>query len=107
VVRNAVIHTAENTAVEITLAVTPDHPADLAIIRVRDHGPGVPAHLLREIFQPFYRVDEARERSVGGTGLGLSITEQAVTFHQGQIHAENSSQGGLIVEIRLPLIHSA
>lgn len=107
VVRNAVIHTAENTAVEITLAVTPDHPADLAIIRVRDHGPGVPAHLLRDIFQPFYRVDESRERSVGGTGLGLSITEHAVTFHQGQIHAENSSQGGLIVEIRLPLIQSA
>jgi two-component system sensor histidine kinase CpxA len=106
VVRNAVIHTAENTVVEITLAIAPDHPADLAIIRVRDHGPGVPAHLLREIFQPFYRVDEARERSVGGTGLGLAITEHAVSFHQGQIHAENSSQGGLIVEIRLPLINS-
>ena len=70
---------------------------------VRDHGPGVPPDALGELFRPFYRVAEARDRQSGGVGLGLSITERATRFHGGFVSARNAADGGLIVEIRLPL----
>ena len=69
----------------------------------RDHGKGVPEESIREIFRPFYRVDDDRDRKTGGTGLGLSIAARAVHLHHGTIKAANAKDGGLIVEIRLPL----
>jgi len=70
---------------------------------VTDSGPGVPEEALDKIFQPFYRIDDARGRQTGGVGLGLAITERAVRLHGGAVKAANRPQGGLIVEIRLPL----
>jgi two-component system sensor histidine kinase CpxA len=63
----------------------------------------VPEESLDKIFQPFYRIDDARGRSTGGVGLGLAITEQAVRLHGGSVTASNLVEGGLAVEIRLPL----
>jgi two-component system sensor histidine kinase CpxA len=68
VVRNAVSYTAEGTEVELTLL--PLDEGRSAVIRVRDHGPGVPESALKTIFEPFFRVDEARDRLAGGAGLG-------------------------------------
>ena len=62
---------------------------DTAVLTVRDHGPGVPVAELQHIFQPFYRVSEARERASGGVGLGLSIADRTVKLHGGTIRAEN------------------
>jgi signal transduction histidine kinase len=56
------------------------------------------------LFQPFYRLDDARGRQTGGVGLGLAITERAVRFHGGRVAATNRSEGGLIIEIHLPLM---
>jgi two-component system sensor histidine kinase CpxA len=100
VVRNAVNYTSECTEVEV--ALVDDSASKNALIRVRDHGPGVPDEALATIFQPFYRVGEARDRVSGGVGLGLSITERAVRGHAGTVVARNATDGGLIVEIRLP-----
>ena len=73
------------------------------VIRVRDHGRGVPEEALTEIFRPFYRLTEARDRRTGGTGLGLAIAERAVRLHGGTVRATNASDGGgLVVEIQLP-----
>ncbi|WP_129124563.1 ATP-binding protein [Geomonas oryzae] len=99
VVRNAVKYTAEGTAVEIVL----ERDEASARLRVRDNGPGVPEEQLADIFRPFYRVAEARDRKSGGTGIGLAIAEKTVTLHGGSIAARNLPQGGLEVEIRLPL----
>ena len=99
VVRNAVRYTKEGTAVELSLCVDQER----ARIKVRDHGEGVPEASLSKLFQPFYRVAEDRNRQTGGVGLGLAISETAVRFHHGEIRAENAPQGGLIVEIILPL----
>ncbi|HET6418545.1 MAG TPA: ATP-binding protein, partial [Geobacteraceae bacterium] len=99
VVRNAVRYTGQGTAVEISLEQ--DAP-DYAVIRVRDHGPGVPDHALEDIFRPFYRVAESRDRQSGSTGIGLAITERTVRLHGGSVKAQNVSGGGLEVEIRLP-----
>ncbi|MFH1748903.1 MAG: ATP-binding protein [Planctomycetota bacterium] len=102
VVRNAVRYTAEQTAVEITLRHRSDDVDSCAVIRVRDHGPGVPEAALTEIFRPFCRSSDARDRKTGGAGLGLAITERAVLLHGGGVRAANAPDGGLVVEIRLP-----
>ncbi len=73
------------------------------VIRILDSGPGVPDDALPKLFQPFYRVDDARDRQSGGTGLGLAIAERAVHLHGGTICAFNRETGGLCVEISLPL----
>ena len=72
------------------------------IVRVMDSGPGVPDEALQKIFEPFYRLDDARNRQTGGAGLGLSIAERAIRLHGGQLTASNRKEGGLEVEIRIP-----
>lgn len=101
VVRNAIRYTAKGTVVEVGL----QWKLDTAELTVRDHGPGVPETDLEHIFEPFYRVSEARDRASGGAGLGLSIAERTVKLHNGTIRA-NNVEGGLLVVIRLPLAPS-
>ncbi len=105
VVRNAVQYTAEGTAVEVELRIqaADEGSKETAEVVVRDHGTGVPEDALEKIFQPFYRVDEARDREAGGVGLGLAIAERAVRLHRGAVTAENATTGGLIASIRLPV----
>lgn len=99
VVRNGVRHTSEGTEVEIQLGCVNSS----AIISVRDHGRGVPENALEDIFHPFYRVEQARDRKTGGAGLGLAIAARAVRLHGGSIAARNAEGGGLIVEVKLPM----
>lgn len=105
VVRNAIRYTQEGSAVEIELK-SETRGAREAVLRVSDSGPGVPPDSLDKLFQPFYRLDDARGRQTGGVGLGLAITERAVRFHGGKVSALNRPQGGLVIEIRLPMIAS-
>ena len=101
VVRNAIYYTADKTEVEIELRLK-RIPEAWAIIKIRDHGEGVRESELTELFRPFYRVAEARERQTGGTGLGLAITDRSVKLHGGSVAAFNEPEGGLTIEIRLP-----
>lgn len=104
VVRNAIRHTDEDTTVEISLRCEQKNGAAQAIITVSDGGAGVPEESIAELFQPFYRVDDARDRESGGTGLGLAITERAVKLHHGTVSAANAPDKGFIIEIRLPVV---
>ena len=99
VLRNAVRYTAEHTAVDVSLLARNGH----AVLRVADHGPGVPEDELANLFRPFYRIGESRERTTGGTGLGLAIAERAVKAHKGTIIAKNSNEG-LLIEIGLETV---
>jgi signal transduction histidine kinase len=103
VVRNAVRYTAVGTEVEVAVRRDELGKKKLAVVNVRDHGPGVRTEEISEIFRPFYRVETARDRKTGGTGLGLAISDRAVRLHGGSIRAANVPEGGLIIEIRLPL----
>ncbi|MDA8383419.1 MAG: ATP-binding protein [Betaproteobacteria bacterium] len=99
VIRNGVRHTPPGTSVEVGLKGRQGSVE----IRVRDHGAGVPLPLLADIFKPFFRVDDARDRRSGGYGLGLAIAARAVRAHGGEIHARNHPAGGLEIAIELPL----
>jgi two-component system sensor histidine kinase CpxA len=101
VVRNALKYSHSNTTVEIRLIRCPGNGT--ATIAVQDEGPGVPGEMLRHIFEPFYRVDEARDRQTGGAGLGLAITHRIVILHGGTIAAANREPSGLDVRITVPI----
>jgi signal transduction histidine kinase len=108
VIRNAVSYSPANTLVAVGARRTATAAASAPLastleITVRDHGPGVPDRDLQLIFEPFYRVEAAREhRSGGGEGLGLAIAARAVRLHGGAIKAGNLQGGGLTVSITLP-----
>jgi two-component system sensor histidine kinase CpxA len=105
VIRNAVRYSPPGAQVAITARRT-QNPAhtECVEVTVRDHGPGVPDKDLKLIFEPFYRVDAARDRAGGGEGLGLAIAARAVDLHHGTIQARNSSAGGLVVSVTLPAL---
>jgi signal transduction histidine kinase len=104
VVRNAIRYTREGTSVEIHLERSQNSSGAEAVVSVSDCGSGVPPDALEKLFQPFYRLDDDRGRQTGGVGLGLAITERAVRFHGGRVAAFNRAEGGLRVEIHLPLL---
>jgi signal transduction histidine kinase len=107
VVRNAIRYTREGTTVEIHLERKESASGAEAVLSVTDCGSGVPPDSLEKLFQPFYRLEDDRGRQTGGVGLGLAITERAVRFHGGRVAAFNRAEGGLLVEIHLPLLASA
>jgi len=107
VVRNATRYTREGTNAEVSLERGQGASGGEAVIRIVDSGPGAPEEALEKLFRPFYRIDDARGRQTGGAGLGLAITDRAVRLHGGTVKASNRLEGGLQVEIRLPLASDA
>lgn len=103
VIRNAAYYTAAGTDVEVFVQPGPGGATGQVLVSIRDHGPGVPEAQLREIFEPFHRVGHARDRRTGGVGLGLSIAKRIVDFYGGKIEALNSPDGGLCVNLSLPI----
>ena len=99
IVHNAIRYGPQDSTIDIVFG-TNDH---IAHVSVRDYGPGVPQDSLNKIFEPFFRVDDSRNRSTGGVGLGLAIAQRSIASHDGRIWAENANPG-LIVRIELPLL---
>lgn len=73
----------------------PDSDAKHFCLMVRDRGPGIPAHILDRIFNPFFTTKDS------GTGLGLAIVHRVVEAHDGTIIASNAEDGGARFEIRI------
>lgn len=76
---------------------------DVAVIMIADSAPGVPPQHLANLFEPLYRIEEARDRASGGSGLGLAVCEAIVRGHGGKMTASDSTLGGLCITIELPL----
>lgn len=63
------------------------------VIKVRDYGDGIPNHLLKQIFKPFYRIDSSITEGVSGTGIGLTIANQLALQLRGTIEVTNEEPG--------------
>jgi len=101
VLRNAIRYTQNDSIIDISLKSDPKQ-AGWVILTFSDQGPGVPEEMLEHLFEPFVRVESARDRQSGNYGLGLAITERSVNFHGGTVSAKNKPEGGLEIIIRLP-----
>lgn len=129
---NVARHTPSGTPAEIALGVLPDPasdaatdssagsagggaadgttgdevttvPARLAMLEVRDHGPGLSEEQGQRIFERFYRADSSRTRESGGSGLGMAIVAAIVGTHGGHVKVLHTAGGGLTVQLTLPL----
>jgi len=78
-----------------------DHNGD-AVLRVKDHGPGIPQEHLPRLFERFYRVDKARSRETGGTGLGLAIVKHIMQRHGGSVLVKSEPGHGAEFICRFP-----
>ena len=76
---------------------------DRVLVRIRDHGPGIPEEQLEAVFDPFYRLETSRSRDTGGTGLGLSIARNIAENHGALLNLRNCRDGGLEALLSLPL----
>lgn len=97
VLRNA-IHYASH-CVDVTVSVKDTYWE----VAVCDDGPGLTAEECEQIFTPFYRTTQARDRASGGVGLGLAIAKAAAHMHDGSVQARPHEGGGLCVTFRFPL----
>ncbi|MDB5851541.1 MAG: sensor histidine kinase [Rhodoferax sp.] len=91
---------------EVTVALSAVASAgkpDQIAITVLDRGPGIPDAELEAVLQPFYRVENSRNRDTGGTGLGLAIAQQLAAAIGGRLSLANREGGGLAARLELPV----
>lgn len=125
IIRNAFIHTPKEHRVSVTidtinkdastgipsarslrrLANTDMAKDSQALITIEDEGGGIDDDELEHIFEPFVRLDSARQRQTGGYGLGLAIARGVISAHGGKLSARNRDTGirGLVIQVQLPL----
>ncbi len=96
--RNAIRYAGEYGPIRITANRTDNTVA----IDISDSGPGIPEEYVNRIFDPFFRVDQHRNRESGGTGLGLSIVKTCIEACGGSVRAQNITHGGLKITVELP-----
>lgn len=91
-IENLLLNAARYAKYRIALSV--ETQTELTLVNVEDDGQGVSPELAEKIFEPFYRPDEARDRSQGGAGLGLAIVKRVMQWHQGTCRVTQSQLGG-------------
>jgi len=96
---NSIKYTPEGGKIELRLSLSDDD----VVVDVRDDGIGIDEKHLPHLFDRFYRVDDARNRSAGGTGLGLAISKALVDAHRGRIAVSSTVGKGSCFTVYLPL----
>ena len=96
---NAITHSPSGSEIQVTLE---SDDTGGAVIKVIDHGSGISAENLENVFDRFYRTDSSRVRTTGGSGLGLTICKKIVVAHGGEISAESELNEGSTFTVRLP-----
>ena len=98
-VRNLVDNAVRHAREVVALSVRAED--GIAVIEVRDDGPGIPAADRERVFDRFVRLDESRARDEGGTGLGLAIVKEIVLAHGGKVEVVDSGTGAAL-RVTLP-----
>lgn len=101
---NAITHTPAGSPIEVLLGTA--DAGGLAVIQVRDHGPGIDDDTARKVFERFFRADKARTRERGGSGLGLAIVAAIVAGHDGRVGVAPTPGGGATFVVELPTASS-
>ncbi len=99
---NAIKYSPNADTVELDLSSS----SQVATIRVRDYGPGIPREQREKIFERFYRVNTPQQRSTRGLGMGLYIVAEIVKHHGGTISVESTPGQGSTFQVTLPLLSS-
>ncbi|MFC4309422.1 ATP-binding protein [Steroidobacter flavus] len=94
IIRNALRHA--RTTVKVVIHQDAQHTSFI----VEDDGPGIPAEQRAAIFEPFYRIDNSRQRGSGGHGLGLAIVQRICDWTNAEISVEDSRLGGALFRLR-------
>ncbi len=100
-VSNAFKYSPDGGEIEVTISQEKRDGEDIAVVRVRDHGLGIPTAEIPRIFDRFYRASNARSK-VGGIGVGLASAKQIVEQHGGTIEVESEEGLGSTFTIKLP-----
>ena len=96
-IANAIRHSPGGSRIAVEVERADGH----VLLRIRDSGVGIAAHLLPHVFEPFRRGERATSR---GLGLGLAISRNIVELHRGTLDAESAGEGlGATFTVRLPL----
>ena len=94
------IHNLIRNAMDATdergIAIAAARENSNVVVRVADHGPGVPADMRDQVFQPYFTTKS------GGTGLGLAMVQQIVREHDGVVRIENGETGGAVFVVSIP-----
>ncbi|MEZ8101857.1 histidine kinase sensor domain-containing protein [Vibrio bivalvicida] len=102
-ISNSIKYAGENARIEVSIYERADQSDRSVCIEVADNGPGIAQAQLEEIFRPFTRLEAARDKQSGGYGLGLAIVKEAINLLKGEVSASNRKQGGLRVELIVPV----
>lgn len=94
-------YAGEGGPITITAAPSGQPPDGEMDVSVVDHGPGVPPGAIDQLFDPFFRPEDARTRETGGTGLGLAIVKSCVEACGGRVSVRNRVPNGLELTFRL------
>ena len=95
---NAIKYTSEGS-----IQVTLEKNQEVAFVKIKDTGIGIPKEEQKNIFKRFYRVDKSRSRETGGVGLGLSIAEWIANIHRGRIEVDSELDKGSTFTVYLPI----
>jgi len=96
---NAMKYSPENREILVTV----DREGDFGVVRVTDHGIGIPARLQRKIFRKFFRVQTDAGSGPQGTGLGLAIVEHVMRGHGGFVRVQSEPGRGSTFSLHFPL----
>ena len=97
-VENAIKYNRKGGKVSVVTSLCDDK----VCISVSDTGYGIPDEFRDNIFQPFFRADKSRNRTLGGVGLGLSLVWEIANLHGGTVKISESTERGTVVHLEFP-----
>jgi len=99
IITNAVKYSGDS---RLPVSVSLSHEEPFVIVKVRDHGIGIPEEEMPYIFEPFYRVEKSRSQTIKGYGLGLNLCKTIMEAHNGKIEIESLPGEGTTVMLHFP-----